>query len=362
MVLLVGIQVSVPNIAHAAAFTISSSSGTASVGTYFAGYTITSSNPGVGTNYTIDHNAMLTTSGLTFNASTGTLSGIPTGAISATPFTITEFSFAGAQTQTFTLTVNAATTPVFNLSSSSETATAGTAITGYTITSLGTPITGYSILPAPGNGITFSTTTGLLSGTPLAAHADITYTITATDGVNTAFQTFDLTVNAAVPTTPAFTLSNGLENGSVGTAIVGYTINSTGDLITHYAISPAVSNGLTFSTTTGLLSGTPTSTAAGNSYLISAYDASGNTASQTFILLVSVPAPTTPAFTLSHSAETVTVGNPIIGYTINSTGDTITGYTVSPSLPANGLNFNTASGLIMGTPSSTSAGTVTPVS
>lgn len=366
LLLLIGLQVSLPNAAHAAAFTISASSGTASVGTYYAGYTVTSSNFGGGTNYTIDQSAALTTSGLTFNAIDGTLSGIPAATLAATMFTITEFSFLfGFQTQTFTLTINAATTPIFNLSSSSEVATAGTAITGYTIASLGTHITGYSIAPTVGNGLSFDTSTGLLSGTPLAAQSLITYTITATDGVNTAFQGFDLTVNAAVPTTPAFTLSSVSESAFVGSPIVGYNINSTGDAITSFSIGPSVAGtGLSFSTITGLLSGTPSNTGAGNSYSITAHDAGGHTAMQNFILLVSTPLPTTPAFTLSHSTESVTVGSPVVGYTINSTGDLITGYAVSPALPlapavTNGLSFDPSTGLISGTPTLAATGIYT---
>ena len=366
ILLLIGLQVSLPNAAHAAAFTISSSSGSATVGTHFSGYSLTSSNPGGGTSYSIDQGGTLAAASLSFDTVHGTISGTPTSTLAATMFTITEFSVAGGtQTQTYTLTINAATTPVFSLSSSSETATVGTAIAGYTLTPLGTTATGYTISPAVSNGLSFDTTTGLLSGTPLASHIDITYTITATDAsLQTAFQLYDITVIPAPLTSPAFTLSSSSESVTVGNSIVGYTINSTGDAITSFSISPSPGLGLVFNPGNGLLSGSPLNVAAGNMYTITAHDAGGNTASQNFILLVSAATPTSPAFTLSHSTETVTAGNPITGYTINSTGDFIMGYTVFPLLPPapaslNGLSFNPFSGLITGTPTSAAAAVYT---
>ena len=56
-----------------------------------------------------------------------------------------------------------------------------------------------------------------------------------------------------------------------------------------------------------------------------------------------------PAFTLSRSAETKTVGILATGYgySITSTGGTIASYSISPDLPA-GLSFSTSDGLITG--------------
>jgi hypothetical protein len=56
-----------------------------------------------------------------------------------------------------------------------------------------------------------------------------------------------------------------------------------------------------------------------------------------------------PAFTLSRSAETKTVGILATGYgySITSTGGTIDSYAITPALPA-GLSFSTSNGLISG--------------
>ena len=71
------------------------------------------------------------------------------------------------------------------------------AIAGYTITSTGGTIASYAISPAAPTGLSFSTSTGLLTGTPTAVQSATAYTITATNATSTASVTFTLTVTAA---------------------------------------------------------------------------------------------------------------------------------------------------------------------
>jgi hypothetical protein len=67
--------------------------------------------------------------------------------------------------------------------------------------------------------------------------------------------------------------------------------------------------------------------------------------------LYSTPSTLSPAFILSSPSETVSAGSAISGYQIISTGGVIQSYSISPS-PSNGtLAFNTATGLLSGTPS-----------
>lgn len=83
-----------------------------------------------------------------------------------------------------------------NLSYTSPvTATVGTAITALTPTVTGT-VTSYSVSPALPAGLSLNSSTGAISGTPTAAAAQATYTVTATNsGGNTTFALV-LTVNA----------------------------------------------------------------------------------------------------------------------------------------------------------------------
>ena len=299
----------------APAFTLSSSSETRTVNTAATGFTI-SSTGGAIASFAIS----ATPAGMSFSTSTGALTGTPTTVAGATAYTITATNASGSTTQTFTLTVSVAA-PAFTLSSSSETRTVNTAATGFTISSTGGAIASFAISATPA-GMSFSTSTGALTGTPTTVAGATAYTITATNASGSTTQTFTLTVSVAAP---AFTLSSSSETRTVNTAATGFTISSTGGAIASYAISPAASAGLTFSTSTGQLSGTPTSAQSATTYTITATNATGST-TQTFTLTVSPGAATKammttqPAGAVSGSAFTT---QPVVRVT-DSGGNTVT--------------------------------------
>jgi hypothetical protein len=160
------------------------------------------------------------------------------------------------------------------------------------------------------------------------------------------------TTNAPTLAAPAFTLSSSSQSVIVNTAITTVTNSSTGGAISSYAISPAAPAGLTFNTSTGQLSGTPTSTQSATTYTITATNAAGS-ATATFTLTVSSAA---PAFSLSSVAETRVATTAITGYTITSTGAPITSYSYVGTLPS-GLDFSTSTGRITGTPTETRTAT-----
>ena len=160
----------------------------------------------------------------------------------------------------------------------------GSGITGYSVTS--SP----SVTPPAGCtnvNVTSCTFTGLTNGT------SYTFQVVAINAIGTSE-----TSTASAPITPlapiqapAFTISSSTETVVLGGALVGYTITSTGGAIASYAISPVIGNGLSFSTSTGLISGTPSNAAIGVTYTISAHNASAPDASQTFTLTVTAPTP-----------------------------------------------------------------------
>jgi hypothetical protein len=105
------------------------------------------------------------------------------------------------------LRVSLGDAPAFTLSSSSEISTVNVAITGYTLTSTGETVDSFSISPTIPSGLSFDSSTGLLSGTPTTAAAATSYTIIATNSWGTASRTFTLTVNANTPTQSDSTLA-----------------------------------------------------------------------------------------------------------------------------------------------------------
>ena len=188
--------------------------------------------------------------------------------------------------------------PAFTISSSAETKTVGSALTGYTITSTGGLIDSYTVSnlsTLTSLGLTFDTGTGLISGTPTGVVTNQPFVVTALNASGSDTRTFTLNVVAALAA-PAFTISSTSETKIVGNALTGYSINSTGGLIDSYTVSNSsslTSLGLTFDTSTGLISGTPSVVTSSTAFTITALNATGS-ANQTFTLTVNA-APVAPA-------------------------------------------------------------------
>lgn len=97
---------------------------------------------------------------------------------------------------------NVVVIPVFNYSPSTNVFIVGTTITNLTpnITSQYYPITSYSISPSLPTGLSFSTSTGIISGTPSVTSSNTVYTITATNLAGSSTTTANIAVNASLGT------------------------------------------------------------------------------------------------------------------------------------------------------------------
>ena len=193
-------------------------------------------------------------------------------------------------------------------------------------------VASYSIDPAIGNGLSFDTSTGTISGTPTAVAEAIPYTITATNSGGTDDATVAITVNDAVP---MITISPATVTATAGTAITPITIDSAGGTVASYSIAPAIANGLTFDTSTGTISGTPTAVAEAIPYTITATN-SGGTDDATVAITVNDAA---PMISISPATVTATAGTAITPITITSTGGTVASYSIEPAI-GNGLSFD----------------------
>jgi hypothetical protein len=292
--------------------------------------------------------------GLNFSTSTGAVTGTPTAISGATTYTVTVTDTNSATaTATFSLTVNGAVTAAqavgSTMLSQNHAATPFTPVIG----SGGTGTLTYSISPTLPAGLSLSSTAGAVTGTPTVISGATTYTVTVTDTNSaTATATFSLTVNGAV--TAAQTVgSTMLSQNHAATPFTPVT-GSGGTGILTYSISPTLPAGLSFSSTTGAITGTPTAISGATTYTVTVTDANSATATATFSLTVNgavTAAQTIGATTLSqnHAATSFT---PIIGS--GGTGTLI--YSVSPTLPA-GLSLNSATGTITGTPTVVSGAT-----
>jgi PKD repeat protein len=248
--------------------------------TYVTGSAITANNPsstgGAVASYAV---APALPTGLTLNTTTGVITGTPTIAQGATPYTITATNTAGSTTATLTITVNAALLPPANLTYTqmSPTYVTGSAITANNPSSTGGAVASYAVAPALPTGLTLNTTTGVITGTPTVATAATNYVVTATNAAGSTTATLSITVNAALLPPANLTYTPMSPTYVTGSAITANTPSSTGGAVASYAVAPALPAGLTLNTTTGVITGIPTTATATANYVVTATNAAGST-------------------------------------------------------------------------------------
>jgi N-acetylneuraminic acid mutarotase len=254
-----------------------------------------------------------------------------------------------------------------------------TAITPLTPTVTGT-VTSYGVSPGLPAGLSLNTTTGVISGTPTSAAAEASYTVKASNAAGST--TASVSIEVAMPSTGA---PSGLNYPTppafvVNTAITALTPTVTGT-VTSYSVSPALPAGLNLSTTTGVISGTPTAAAAKASYVVKATNSVGSTTAVVSIVVeaatsagltitsqptsISVPAGATATLkvaatgngTLSYQWYTVSFGSSGTSYSTPVTGATAATLT----LTANAATANTYDCVVTDTLSDGSKATATSV-
>ena len=90
---------------------------------------------------------------------------------------------------------------------------------------------------------------------------------------------------------PIISLSQNTLTAAAGSAVTSYSITSSGGAVSLYSISPNIAatpaNGISFDTSTGLVIGTPTTSASSVSYTVTAENGGGSTTA-TFSITVSI--------------------------------------------------------------------------
>ncbi len=285
--------------------------------------------------------------GLTSSAAGGTLtiSGTPTTAGTSTvKLTVTDSATPKhTATTSFTLTVSAAKLTL--TSSAGTTATVNAAYSATVTAAGGTPAYKYSATGLPA-GLSVSSTTGAISGTPTTAGTS-TVTVTVTDSAatpQTASTSFTLTVSAA-----KLTLTSSAGTTATVNAAYSATVTAAGGTPAYKYSATGLPAGLSVSSTTGAISGTPT-TAGTSTVTVTVTDsaATPQTASTSFTLTVSAP-------TLKLAGGTLTAGQVAVTYsaTVTASGGT-PAYTYSATGLPTALSMSSA-GVISG--DSRSAGT-----
>ena len=207
-----------------------------------------------------------------------------------------------------------------------------------------TVVKGTSSATASANAVSV---TGLSAGTAYKAYV----VVRDSSGNVSLVSAISLTTVVA---SPAFTLSSSSETRTYATSGTAFTINSTGGLIASFSIS-ATPPGMNFDTSTGTLTGAPTTVASATTYTVTATNVSG-TATRNFVLTVAARPITIKAAdkTTTYSGAAASIVN---SYSITSGtlagSDTFTALTYTYSSVALSYNSQTA-------PTNAATYTITP--
>jgi hypothetical protein len=303
----------------------------------------------------------------TFSTTTGALTGTPTEAnVGMTDMITIEVSDskAVAQLPAFRIQVssNSTTPPPANVAPTIAGTPATSATVGqtYTFAPVGTDANNdtltYSVQNLP-SWLTFTPSTGRLSGTPMTANVGTTsgIVITVSDGQATAsLPAFNLQVVASAPANRAPTITG--TPATTVTAGSAYTFTPVGSDADGNTLTYSILNmpsWAMFSATTGRLSGTPTAANVGTSARITISVTDGTATA-------SLPSFTIQVVAQANRAPTIS-GNPLLSVTV------LTAYSFQPSASdADGntltfsiqnrpawATFSTTTGRLSGTPALT---------
>ncbi len=279
--------------------------------------------------------------GLTLTAGTGTIAGTPTQAGVYTVIFQVADSAGSTASRALTIQVTAGLTIVTAALPNGQSGSAY----NQTLSASGGTNTGFTWTITSGSlpqGLSLSAA-GVITGTPTVS-GSFTFIVQVSDSAGaTATRQFTIQIGSGIAITPET-----LPNGSVGTAYSQPLTATGGSGALQWSVSAgSLPAGITLNSTTGLLSGTPT-TAGSSNFTIRVQDASGASATRAYTVVIGEGLTITTPSTLPAASENVSYSQ-----TLAASGGTAP-YTWSlsvGSLPP-GLTLNTNTGVISGTPSS----------
>ena len=278
-------------------------------------------------------------SGLQFSSVTGTISGTPSILSASETYTINATNDVAVNSTTITIEViDDAPSILYN--PNSLTLYQSVTISQHVPTNNGGDVVSWDIEPTVPDGLSFSTSTGTISGTPSTPQTSTQYTVTGENsGGNDS-----TSITIEIIGTPILSHSSStFEFTKLQTISPIVPINSGGEAAS-WSISPDLPQGLQISSSTGIISGTPNSVSNQKFYTVNASNPAGFSLSVIQIEVVDIP----PSISYQSSEYIYPANTSISSLFPTSTGGEVTSWSISPQL-SNGLQFNTLNGEIYGT-------------
>ncbi len=292
-------------------------------------------------------------------SNTAPYSGVTTATLTINPATlvmsgdqfqcVVSNTFGSSATSTFkTLTVQQAPAITSANSTSFNLSAAGT----FTVTATGSGTMTFSVIAGSfPSWASIGSSSGIISGTPPnTTSSPFTFTIQASNGVGSpATQSFTLTVAAG----PSITSQPGNQTVGAG-ASAQFSVTATSATSYQWLRQPAAGGGFSAITDNGIYSGSSTATLtvnnttlamSGDQFQVNVTNSVGTTPSSTASLSITqapnITSLNTATFVENSSGTT---------FTVQATGSPAPTYTLTGGSLPNGLNLNSATGVVSGTP------------
>ncbi len=136
-------------------------------------------------------------------------------------------------------------------------------------------VTSYTVSPALPAGLSISSSTGTISGTPTALTAGTSYNVSASNSAGSTSATIKISVAAPLQPPTALLYPQAAITTFVGVSITPDIPGGSGGAISSYTVSPALPPGLNLNSSTGVISGIPTAAAASTTYVVKGSNSAG---------------------------------------------------------------------------------------